>query len=348
MHVERALVPDETDKIQEAVKKWADDDKVHLILTTGGTGFSPRDITPEAVGPLLHRHAPGIVTQMCVQSLAVTPMAMLSRPVAGTRSTTLIVTLPGSSKAAVECLTFILPALPHAIDLLSSNAPEVSATHAKVQSLPSPAKQPSQQHGSGHTCLHHTDKVSDGSEPRKPKAHRHDLTDITTRPRQSEYPMLSMAESVSAVLSRSKPLSKEVIPIRKAISRVLAEDVKASSPLPPFPAAMKDGYAVVASDGPGVFEVLGPVTAGNPNTLALKPGYVIRIATGAPVPQGADAVVQIEDTDLLELTDDRREEKRIRILVKVESGQEIRPRGADIAENETILTAGTTLGPAEV
>ena len=326
-------MPDEVDMIQAVVKKWADEDKVHLILTTGGTGFSPRDITPEAVGPLLHRHAPGIVTQMCVQSLAVTPMAMLSRPVAGTRSNTLIATLPGSAKAAVECLTFILPALPHAIDLLSSNLPEVSATHVKVQSLPSPAKQqPHQQHGAGHTCLHHTDRISNGSEPQKPKAHRHDLTDVTTRPRQSEFPMLSMAESVSAVLSRSKPLAKEVVPIHTSINRVLAEDVKAASPLPPFPAAMKDGYAVVASDGPGVYEVLGPVTAGNPNTLALKAGYVIRIATGAPVPLGADAVVQIEDTDLLELTEDRREEKTIRILVKAESGQEIRPQGADIAE----------------
>jgi molybdopterin adenylyltransferase len=113
-----AIVPDEVLGIQAVVRQWADEEQVALILTTGGTGFAPRDVTPEAVRPLLDREAPGLVVAMLAASLNVTPHAMLSRPVAGIRGQTLIVTLPGSPKGARENLDTLLPALPHGLALL--------------------------------------------------------------------------------------------------------------------------------------------------------------------------------------------------------------------------------------
>jgi len=100
--------------VQRTISQWSDEQKLDLILTTGGTGFSSRDVTPEATQPLLDREAPGLTVAMISKSLAITPMAMLSRPVCGIRKSTLIVNLPGSKKGAQECLEFLLPALPHA------------------------------------------------------------------------------------------------------------------------------------------------------------------------------------------------------------------------------------------
>ncbi len=101
--------------LQTVLKEWCDDKGLSLILTTGGTGFSPRDVTPEAMRPLIEKEASGIVVAMITKSLAVTPLAMLSRPVAGVRGASLMVSLPGSKKGCIECLQFILPALPHAL-----------------------------------------------------------------------------------------------------------------------------------------------------------------------------------------------------------------------------------------
>lgn len=113
-----AVVPDERDVIGGTLLAWADERGVDLVLTTGGTGFAPRDVTPEATADVLDRAAPGLVEAMRAASLAITPHAMLSRAVAGIRGHTLIVNLPGSPKAARENLQTILPALPHALELL--------------------------------------------------------------------------------------------------------------------------------------------------------------------------------------------------------------------------------------
>jgi gephyrin len=115
------IVPDEVNLIRATVSSWVDDG-INLILTTGGTGFAPRDQTPEAVRPLMEREAPGLVVAMVTASLAVTPHAMLSRLVAGIRRRTLIITLPGSPKGASENLRTVLPALPHALALLRDDA----------------------------------------------------------------------------------------------------------------------------------------------------------------------------------------------------------------------------------
>jgi molybdopterin adenylyltransferase len=113
-----AIVPDEQLVIAGTLLTWSDEVGLDLVLTTGGTGFAPRDVTPEATRDVIEREAPGLAEAMRAASLAVTPHAMLSRAVAGIRGHTLIVNLPGSPKAVCENLKTILPALPHAIELL--------------------------------------------------------------------------------------------------------------------------------------------------------------------------------------------------------------------------------------
>ncbi len=112
------MVPDERPVIAARLRAWADEERLDLVLTTGGTGFAPRDVTPEATSEVIERPAPGLAEAMRAASLQITPHAMLSRAVAGIRGTTLIVNLPGSPKAVRENLATILPALPHAIELL--------------------------------------------------------------------------------------------------------------------------------------------------------------------------------------------------------------------------------------
>ncbi|OGQ98885.1 MAG: molybdenum cofactor biosynthesis protein [Deltaproteobacteria bacterium RIFOXYD12_FULL_55_16] len=110
-----AIVPDEITIIRETLQKWVDEDNIDLILSTGGTGVSPSDLTPEATRPLLDREIPGIGEAMRQASLQKTPNAILSRGIAGIRKNSLIINLPGSKKAARENLEAVLPALPHAI-----------------------------------------------------------------------------------------------------------------------------------------------------------------------------------------------------------------------------------------
>jgi molybdopterin adenylyltransferase len=119
---ETAVVPDDQGEIAAVLLRWADELGLDLVLTSGGTGFAPRDITPEATRSVLQREAPGLAEAMRAASLLVTPHAMLSRAVAGTRGRTLIVNLPGSPKGALENLATILPVLPHAIELLQEGA----------------------------------------------------------------------------------------------------------------------------------------------------------------------------------------------------------------------------------
>ncbi len=113
-----AIVPDEAAQIAATLREWSDKQQLNLILTTGGTGLAPRDVTPEATLSVLEREAPGIAEAMRAISLQYTPMAMLSRGVAGVRGRSLIINLPGSPKAVKECLEYILPVLSHAVNLI--------------------------------------------------------------------------------------------------------------------------------------------------------------------------------------------------------------------------------------
>ena len=124
----QALLPDDQSAIRDLLASWADGGELDVILTTGGTGFSPRDVTPEATRLVIEREAPGLAEAMRAASLKITPHAMLSRIVAGIRKRTLIINLPGSPKGAVENLQVVIPVLPHAIQLLRED-PSSESTH---------------------------------------------------------------------------------------------------------------------------------------------------------------------------------------------------------------------------
>ncbi|XP_053098157.1 gephyrin b isoform X4 [Pangasianodon hypophthalmus] len=472
------IVPDEIDEIKETLVDWCDEKELNLILTTGGTGFAPRDVTPEATKEVIEREAPGMALAMLMGSLNVTPLGMLSRPVCGIRGKTLIINLPGSKKGSQECFQFILPALPHAIDLLREAVVKVKEAANELEDLPSPppplSPPPSsspahrQTEDKGVQCEEEEEEKKDSGvasaedsssshitaasiaakipdsiisrgvqvlprdtaslsttpseSPRAqatsrlstascptPKASRRefrahldevitlksrystldqlqcrlevlkddrrshrtfssrvqsrcsskenilrashsavDITKVARRHRMSPFPLTSMDKAFITVLEMTPVLGTEIINYRDGMGRVLAQDVYAKDNLPPFPASVKDGYAVRAADGPGDRFIIGESQAGEQPTHTVMPGQVMRVTTGAPIPCGADAVVQVEDTELLRESEDGTEELEVRILVQARPGQDIRPIGHDIKRGECVLAKGTHMGPSEI
>ncbi|XP_068505230.1 gephyrin b isoform X9 [Syngnathus scovelli] len=460
MIVAYKIVPDEIDEIKETLVDWCDEKELNLILTTGGTGFAPRDVTPEATKEVIEREAPGMSLAMLMGSLNVTPLGMLSRPVCGIRGKTLIINLPGSKKGSQECFQFILPALPHAIDLLRDAVVKVKEAADELEDLPSPPPPLSpppnssprrQTEDKGVQCEDEDDEKKDSGvastedsssshitaasiaakipdsiisrgvqvlprdtaslsttpseSPRAqatsrlstascptPKASRRefrahldevitlksrystldqvqsrcsskenilrsshsavDITKVARRHRMSPFPLTSMDKAFITVLEMTAVLGTEIINYRDGMGRVLAQDVYAKDNLPPFPASVKDGYAVRAADGPGDRFIIGESQAGEQPTHTVMPGQVMRVTTGAPIPCGADAVVQVEDTELLRESEDfvfqGTEELEVRILVQARPGQDIRPIGHDIKRGECVLAKGTHMGPSEI
>ncbi|KAM6913141.1 gephyrin a isoform 3-T3 [Xenentodon cancila] len=388
------IVPDEIDEIKETLLEWCDEQELNLILTTGGTGFAPRDVTPEATREVIEREAPGMALAMLMGSLNVTPLGMLSRPVCGIRGKTLIINLPGSKKGSQECFQFILPALPHAIDLLREATVRVKSTHAALEQLPSPSSLLANTHTNTHANTHTMERGTqceeeddEEEEDRRRGRHVHnhhhhqhgsshitaaaiaakvqsrcgsnenilrashsavDISKVARRHRMSPFPLTSMDKAFITVLEMTPILGIEVINYRDGLGRVLAQDIYAKDNLPPFPASVKDGYAVRAADGPGDRFIMGESQAGQQPTHTVMPGQVMRVTTGAPIPCGADAVVQVEDTELLRESEDGTEELEVRIMVQVRPGQDIRPIGHDIRRGECVLAKGTHMGPSEI
>ena len=153
-------------------------------------------------------------------------------------------------------------------------------------------------------------------------------------------PMISMREAMDIALSRASPLPEERVGFDDAVGRVLSSDVVAPRPHPPFPASIMDGYAVRASDCPGALAVVAAARAGAPTDTAVGPGQATYITTGAPLPAGADAVVQVERVSVVGDV--------ARVSNPVPVGANVRPLGSDVAEGETILPAGTLVGPHEI
>lgn len=162
---------------------------------------------------------------------------------------------------------------------------------------------------------------------------------------ESPYPMLSVDDALATVLAQANPLPPATIPARQALGYILAADIRAREPLPPFPASVKDGYAVVAADGPGTYPLIGEVTAGRLADFVVTPGTVAYVTTGAPMPPGADAVVMVEQTEKFWA---RNGPAQIEIRARVRAGDDVRGVGVDMAPGELVLGAGSRLGPAEI
>ncbi|CAE7200529.1 hypothetical protein P3342_010458 [Pyrenophora teres f. teres] len=352
---ETEIVPDNSLTIQKTIRNWTDSvDPINLVVTSGGTGFATKDVTPEAVTPLIDRHAPGLVHGMLTTSYAITPFALMARPVAGLRKQTLILTLPGSPKGAKENLEAVLKLLPHAC--IQAAGAESRPLHVGgVKKLEKDAGVSSGGVAVGTTCGHnHGHSHGHGSHP-APKAHtkpeerpqsNDPLAGPTQRYRSSPYPMLAVEDALKVIKEQTPAPIVEKVPVDMRIGgSVLAEDVKATESVPAFRASIVDGYAVkIPSSGKfqkGVYPVSIISHAQAGEVAELKEGEIARITTGAPLPPGADAVIMVEDTVLKSLTEDGHEEKKIEILTdEIKPNENVREVGSDVKEGETILKKG--------
>ncbi|XP_054927677.1 gephyrin isoform X3 [Dermacentor andersoni] len=294
--VARQCVPDDIEDIKRTLLNWSDVEKVDLILTTGGTGFSARDVTPEATRAVIMKEAPGITIAIIQKSLSITPMAMLSRLVCGIRYQTLIVNLPGSRKGAQECFEFASLAIPHAVDQLQERRMKTDKLHSSLSVSGSPT---SVSHGCQCTV--------EGSLS----------TTVASRPRHSPYPLISVPEAQAIVLEQCSETDVELVPLQ-------------------------------ASDGDGLREVVDAVPAGSNPLHHVKPGQCARISTGAPVPDPCDAVVQVEDTELVRASEDGSQEFEVNIITAPVVGQDIRPVGSDIERGQHVLAQRTKLSPSDL
>ncbi|KAF1927904.1 gephyrin [Didymella exigua CBS 183.55] len=358
---ETEIVPDSVLAIQKTIRNWTDRaDPINLIISSGGTGFATKDVTPEAITPLIDRHAPGLVHGMLTISYAVTPFALMARPVAGTRKQSIIITLPGSPKGAKENLEAVIKLLPHAcIQAAGADSRPLHAGGVKKlerEAGISPGATPSEAGPTSGCHHHHHHGHSHGHgghaavQPRTKPEGRPQSNDPSAGPtrryRSSPYPMLAVDDALKLIAEHTPAPIVQKVPVNMELGgSVLAEDVKATESVPAFRASIVDGYAVkIPASGKfekGVYPVAIVSHAQAGNVKELKEGEIARITTGAPLPPGADAVVMVEDTVLKSQTDDGNEEKEVEILTdEIKAGENVREVGSDVEEGDTILKKG--------
>ncbi|PGH05109.1 hypothetical protein AJ80_08408 [Polytolypa hystricis UAMH7299] len=376
------IVPDNVLDIQRQIQQWTDGEEYfNLVLTTGGTGFAVKDVTPEAVSPLIHRHAPGLVHGMLASSLEVTPFAIMSRPVAGVRKNTLILTLPGSPKGAKENLQAVIKLLPHAcIQAAGANSRSIHAggvsklereagisTSSPDTTTPSEKEQHHRHHhhhghdhSHSHSCGHGHGHGHIVPKPHTSPSERPQSNDPnagpTRRYRESPYPMLSVDEALRLIYEHSPEPTIIEVPIDTSIvGSVVAEDVCAAEAVPAYRASIVDGYAVIASahtahgkgDTKGKFPV---ASVSHAQATSMPPPLehrtIARITTGAPLPENANAVVMVEDTALISTTSDGTEEAVVEILTDdIKPGENVREPGSDVSLGSKILQTGDFITP---
>ncbi|KAJ3568822.1 hypothetical protein NP233_g5466 [Leucocoprinus birnbaumii] len=338
------IVPDDIDQIQATVKNWTDgEDHVDWVITTGGTGFGVRDVTPEAIKPLLDREAPGLVHLALSSSLQHTPLAALSRPIAGTRKNTLIITLPGSVKAVKEVLTalFTQDVVGHALELIKGGTG--SDRHnalAKSTVRKDPSAGAHHDHHHHHHHHHHDHQIP---KPRT-KASNDPSAPVSSRSRESPYPLISFEAAIQLINQSIKTLETHVVPVNPNLrNHILAEDVFAPQDAPPRATTSVDGYAFRSTDPPGIYRVVTSRT--HPIDKALPEGSIYRINTGGPLPNGADTVIMVEDTKLVSTFgasdgDLEGEEKEVETLAQIPPAENVRAPGSDVHKGDLVLQKG--------
>ncbi|KAG4076195.1 hypothetical protein HA402_014744 [Bradysia odoriphaga] len=310
------VIPDDMDKIESTLLYYTDVLNLNLILTTGGTGFSYRDVTPEATKKVLEKDAPQLQLAMSLASLEKTKFAVLSRAVSGIRKQSLIINFPGSKKAVSECFAAVCDVLPHAIELIRNDLDQVQSTHRCVQDVQLPARnyEKNQQPKSSarkHVCPHKTGTGND---------------------RNSPYPMVNVDDARRIIKSKLQQFNRN--------ESKKFESFESPFDLPPFRASIKDGYAVKAAGGKGRKSVIGYVAAGDEVISEnFSDDCCYKINTGAPVPDFADCVIQVEDTKIVMVESDV--EKVIEILVEPAVDLDIRPIGNDLQKGQRLFTHGS-------
>lgn len=265
---------------QAALLQFCDVLKLNLILTTGGTGFSQRDVTPEATRRIIQREAPQLSLAMSLVSFQKTKFAALSRAVCGIRDSSLVINLPGSKKAVEECFDAIRDVVPHAVELIVGEVESASQTHRVIQTKQRPIAMNRAVHV--HICPHKTGTGASDD-------------------RNSTFPMIGVDTALATILDTVEPYRRTY----KTFSPVN---------IPEFRASIKDGYAVKAISGKGVKRVIAYISAGDPIYHEdFAPDCCFKINTGAPVPDFADAVVQVEDTHVIATNDGVEKEIEIKI-----------------------------------
>jgi gephyrin len=303
---------------------------------------------------------------MLTASLAVTPFAMMSRPVAGVRNKTLIVTLPGSPKGAKENLEAIIKLLPHAcvqaaggdsrsihvggVEKLEKDAgiQSDSLSGASTHSKAAKSSHVHTPHDHSHVHCHgeHQLPTAHTKPDDQPPQSNDPNAGPTRRYRKSPYPMLSVDQALKLIVENTPTPKVIQMPLNAGvIGHVLAEDVKAPESVPAFRASIVDGYAVrFPASGVferGVYPVAFASHAHAGNIQELKEGQIARVTTGAPLPPGASAVVMVEDTVLKSMTDDGREEKEVEILTsEIKGGENVREIGSDVMKGDIIMRKG--------